>query len=112
MPETLWNTKGFNYECIPYCETKKSTKNCEIAFLCVKLFEIQSLWNTKKFSTKIFSLWDEDNSTKNRDIPLSRAKIFIMFESSQTLNGSATKILGTLRQKTSEKNILTYPSYG
>ena len=58
--------------------------------------------------TKFFGSVSREISVNHRDILLIRKTFFDMFEISQTINGSTTKILSTVRQKKTTDNCVIF----
>ena len=103
IPASLWDTEGFLYEMIRYCETKQFWRKIVIpaSFLIPNIFRYQKFSETQKgSSTKTFGTVRLKTFDGKSWCPPIMHKVFRYLKFFETLKGSSTKFFGTGRLKT------------
>ena len=108
----FWNTEGFPFGKIRYCETEALTKNRDTTPSCLihKVFRYPKFSETQACSPTKFSasVGQTKNSTKI-DNPLLCVNFFETWFSSETQKGAPSNIFGTVRQKILQKIVIQLP---
>ena len=78
-PKLFWNTGGFLYEMIRYCETKKKQPKIvlPLPLLCMDVLDTKTFLKHRRVPLHCFSvMWDRKFPTEKRDIPLLSLNFF------------------------------------